>query len=129
MVCLGRPHQFKFVKGCFAQLLLGPFLNTLSQMYLGVKHLWWNWDHSKLHLSRFCKKPLRNWKVAWDPWRHLSWKPRSSVQKRIQSFFRNLRWSFLLKYLTTFSCKLFSQNSSSYVLSTALNTALIFAWS
>ena len=32
MVCLGRPYNFKFFKGCFPQILLGPFLNTLIQM-------------------------------------------------------------------------------------------------
>ena len=32
MVCLGRPHLFKFFKDCLPQILFGPFLNTLSQM-------------------------------------------------------------------------------------------------
>ena len=32
MVCLNRPYPFKFLKGCLPQILLGPFLNTLSQM-------------------------------------------------------------------------------------------------
>ena len=27
---LGRPHPFKLFKGCVPQILLGPFLNTLS---------------------------------------------------------------------------------------------------
>ena len=31
MVCLSRPYHFKFLK---AQILLGPFLNILSQMLL-----------------------------------------------------------------------------------------------
>ena len=30
---LGRPYPFKFLKGCIPQILLGPFLNTLSHMY------------------------------------------------------------------------------------------------
>ena len=30
--CLSRPYHFKFFKGCLQQILLGPFLNTLSQM-------------------------------------------------------------------------------------------------
>ena len=30
---LGRPYPFKFFKGCLLQILLGPFLNTLAQMY------------------------------------------------------------------------------------------------
>ena len=44
MVCLSRPHRFKIFKGhiiskfliffiCFPQILLGPFLNTLSQVF------------------------------------------------------------------------------------------------
>ena len=32
MVCLGRPYHFKFFKDCLPQILLGPFLNILSQM-------------------------------------------------------------------------------------------------
>ena len=34
MVCLGRPNQFKFFKGCLPQISLGLFLNNLSQMQL-----------------------------------------------------------------------------------------------
>ena len=30
MVCLSRSHSFKFFKDCLPQILLGPFLNTLS---------------------------------------------------------------------------------------------------
>ena len=32
MVCLNRPHHFKFFKGCLPQILLDPFLNTLLQI-------------------------------------------------------------------------------------------------
>ena len=32
MVCLNGPHHFKFFKGCFSQILLDPFLNTLPQI-------------------------------------------------------------------------------------------------
>ena len=31
--CLSRPRSFKFFKGCLPQILLSPFLNTLSQLY------------------------------------------------------------------------------------------------
>ena len=31
---LSRPYHFKFFKGCLSQISLGPFLITLSQMYL-----------------------------------------------------------------------------------------------
>ena len=30
---LSRPYPFKFFKGCLPQILLGPFLNTLSHLY------------------------------------------------------------------------------------------------
>ena len=32
IVCLDKPYQFKFLKGFYPQILLGPFLNTLTQM-------------------------------------------------------------------------------------------------
>ena len=32
MVCLSRPYPFKLFKGCLPQILLGPFMNTLSHM-------------------------------------------------------------------------------------------------
>ena len=31
-ICLSRPYHFKFFKGCLPQTLLGPFLNTFSQL-------------------------------------------------------------------------------------------------
>ena len=37
MVSLSRPHPFKFFKGCLPQILLGPFLNTCTQMTLALK--------------------------------------------------------------------------------------------
>ena len=33
MVCLSRPHSFKFFKDCLPQILLGPLLNTLSHLH------------------------------------------------------------------------------------------------
>ena len=32
MACLSRPYSFKFFKRCLPQILLSPFLNTLSQI-------------------------------------------------------------------------------------------------
>ena len=32
MVCLGRPYHFKYFIGCLPQILLGPFLNTLTHI-------------------------------------------------------------------------------------------------
>ena len=34
IVCLSRPHYFKIFKGRPPQILLGPFLSTLTQIYL-----------------------------------------------------------------------------------------------
>ena len=34
MICQSRPYHFKFFKGCLPQMLLGPFLNTLTQMII-----------------------------------------------------------------------------------------------
>ena len=32
MVLLGRPYHFKFFKDCLPQILLGPFLKTLTHI-------------------------------------------------------------------------------------------------
>ena len=34
VVCLSRPYPFKLFKGYLTQILLGPFLNTLSHAYI-----------------------------------------------------------------------------------------------
>ena len=31
-LCLGRPYHFKIFKDCLPQILLGPFLNTLTHI-------------------------------------------------------------------------------------------------
>ena len=33
MVCTSRPNHLKFFKGCLPQILLGPFLNTFTQIH------------------------------------------------------------------------------------------------
>ena len=33
MVCLGKYH-FKLFKGCLPQILVGPFLNTLTHLFI-----------------------------------------------------------------------------------------------
>ena len=33
MVCLSIPYHFKYFKVFLPEILLGPFLNTLTQMY------------------------------------------------------------------------------------------------
>ena len=42
VVCWGRPYHFKFFKGCLPQILLGPFLNTLTQLTY-FKHFGLKW--------------------------------------------------------------------------------------
>ena len=32
LVCLSRPYHFKVFKGCLPHIVLGPFLNTLTQL-------------------------------------------------------------------------------------------------
>ena len=34
MICLGKPHYFKFFKGCLPHISLGPFFNALIQLCL-----------------------------------------------------------------------------------------------
>ena len=36
MVCLDRPYHLKFIKGCLPQILVGPFLNTLTHTSVAV---------------------------------------------------------------------------------------------
>ena len=36
MVCLSRSYHFKIFKGYLPPILLGPFLNTLTQMFDSV---------------------------------------------------------------------------------------------
>ena len=33
-VCLGRSYHFRWYKGCLPQILLGPFLNTLTKCFI-----------------------------------------------------------------------------------------------
>ena len=42
MICLSIQYHFKFFKGCLPQILLGPFLNTLTQMKESVEN---NFSH------------------------------------------------------------------------------------
>ena len=37
-VCFNRPYHFKFFKGCLPQFILGPFLNTLSQININISY-------------------------------------------------------------------------------------------
>ena len=40
MVCSGRPYHFKLFKGCLPQILLGPFLNTLTHLNVKKNTQW-----------------------------------------------------------------------------------------
>ena len=48
MVSLGRPYHFKFFKSCPPQILLGPFLNTLTYFcwVTGSSHNRQRWHYS-----------------------------------------------------------------------------------
>ena len=37
MVYLNRPFHFKFFKGCLPQIFLGPFYNTLFQIWFSAE--------------------------------------------------------------------------------------------
>ena len=55
MVCLSRPYPFKFFKGCLQQILLGPFLNTVSHITLNLQQSFYKQTQKqikadKLHL-------------------------------------------------------------------------------
>ena len=50
MVCLGRPHHFRFFKGSPPQILIGPFLNTLT-------HILWH-HHSPDRTSQIYSRLL-----------------------------------------------------------------------
>ena len=58
MVCLGRPFHFKFFKGCLPQILLGPFLNTLTYIFANPMRLLKESKHS--HVEFFS----RTWYVG-----------------------------------------------------------------
>ena len=63
MVCLSRLYYFKFFKGCIQQILLGPLLNTLSQVPLTFRDEWRVTVVYRVYkLSRLCRrKPLEFW--------------------------------------------------------------------
>ena len=42
-ICLSRTYLFRFFKGCLPQILLGPFLNTLSYIQLLFDLCWCLW--------------------------------------------------------------------------------------
>ena len=44
MVCLSRPCDFNFFKGCLPQILSGPFLNTLTQIIVQAKPMSSVWN-------------------------------------------------------------------------------------
>ena len=61
---LSRPYHFKFFKGCLSQISLGPFLITLSQMYLSrIVNMFCNDKNTKLgvHLGKFTIKCDKIW--------------------------------------------------------------------
>ena len=48
---IGRPYPFKFFKGCLPQILLGPFLNTLSHLIFQMHFSLFNMSYWGLHYS------------------------------------------------------------------------------
>ena len=62
MVCLGRPYHFNFFKGCLPQILLGPFLNTLTHILdAAIQERSTQGVATLKHFSKFTgKQPVRN---------------------------------------------------------------------
>ena len=76
MVCLGRQYPFKFFKGCLPQILLSPFLNTLSHMVILVGNLIANYylGATKLTFIHFEILQLRaKFQAAVMPWLRFIW--------------------------------------------------------
>ena len=58
VVCLGKPYHFKFYKGWVSQILLGPFLNTLFQIYLRISTGSKGFHAVSNSLYKPCENPL-----------------------------------------------------------------------
>ena len=73
MVCLSRPYHFKFFKGCLPQMLLGPFLNTLIDMFSDFPNIFLFSISRNLNLTGalVLKRFLR---IYW--WKRASFPPR-----------------------------------------------------
>ena len=50
-----RPYHLKFFKGCPPHILLGPFLNTLTQLF----KTFWKYLHNQPRLASLLKKDIR----------------------------------------------------------------------
>ena len=76
MICLSRPYPFKFFRDCLSQILLGPFLKTLSQVLLPNP---WTLNVIWMHVRRS--------DVSWTPSVHyiyilyLECRPSQQLQK------------------------------------------------
>ena len=52
-ICLSRQYLFTFFKGCLLQILLGPFLNTLTHVHFYLPLVWEMNHHSE---NCYCTK-------------------------------------------------------------------------
>ena len=65
MVCLSRPYHFKSFKGSLPQILLGPFLNILTQIRIsmsGVQPEIFLGRGGFVKLGHFDKHFLKKWR-------------------------------------------------------------------
>ena len=67
MVCLGRPYQFKFFRGCLSQFLLGPFLNTLTHITNKVYNFW-NFEDILEDFIHFARFRVQNYHLIYTTW-------------------------------------------------------------
>ena len=67
-MCLRRPYHFKFFKGCLPQILLGPFLNTLTQaIIISSKLAQTNQLNTNNAGSAKVRSPYRNLRILEKP--------------------------------------------------------------
>ena len=57
MAYLGRSYHLKFFKGCLPQILLGPFLNTLTQIIIHVTAIF-RIRNENLQYSEHCQRSM-----------------------------------------------------------------------
>ena len=92
MVCLGRPHHFRFFKGSHPQILIGPFLNTLT-------HILWH-HHSPDRTSQIYSRLLV---VKWGK------EESYSVANNCNSFFGFIYLLINVMFKGTFLIKIYPQ--------------------
>ena len=90
MVCLSRPHRFKFFKGCLPQVLLGPILNTLTHIIIQFSMKNGKWVDNK--------HPMNSKWSVFDSWKF------DSVPQEIYLSVRNFQLNKKRSLGNNFTC-------------------------